>query len=46
MNKAQRAPYFGAENALKVCGMFPQYNPDIYGEIQDRFARAMNIRPA
>jgi hypothetical protein len=46
MNAIQRAPYFSAENALKVCGMFQQYNPNIYGEIQDRFARAMNIRPA
>ena len=46
MNEVQRTPYFSAENALKVCGMFQQYNPNIYGEIQDRFARAMNIRPA
>ncbi|NMJ42027.1 hypothetical protein GWK16_12300 [Roseomonas sp. JC162] len=43
MNEAARAPYFGAENALKVCGFTRQHNPEIYGEILDRFQRRMKI---
>lgn len=43
MGAAARAPYFGAENALRACGFAKQHNPAIYGEIQDRFRRRMGL---
>jgi hypothetical protein len=43
MDAAARKPYFGAEDALKACGMSAQHKPDIYGEIQERFRRRMKI---
>ena len=43
MNQEARAPYFGAENALKKCGFTQQHDPAIYGEVLDRFQRRMKI---
>jgi hypothetical protein len=43
MNQEARAPYFGAENALKTCGFTQQHDPAIYGEVLDRFQRRMKI---
>jgi len=41
MDAKRRQPYFGAENALRFCGLARQHNPAIYGEVLERFQRRM-----
>ncbi|MBS0642284.1 MAG: hypothetical protein JSS43_20665 [Proteobacteria bacterium] len=46
MPHEKRAKYLAAENALRVCGLHKQYNPEAYGEIQQRFVRALRLPTA